>query len=1360
MSYGRNPRPKASARLVAAASAVAMLVMLAVGGTAFAWDDDAGTAPADADAAVVQPADQTQGTGGATVGGTDDGSGTVTDGTSGEEPGDPSDGPSDGATGDESGGASGDTADDAAGGTSGGVTDDADGDMTDDTSGGATAGDGGSSAGETAGDDDGANGSADADDTDDDVDGADDGASDDGASDSSDDTADAAPAADFAADAAYAGHTVTGVTPSNVTMDLFDYWITGQDDADNGADTYQNMSRGINDGHALKFVKNGFGTEGGNYGRKAPDDASINNWTGKTDTDRGGPFSGIVTDTLGKDGYPVLASGNRYLGSRRNLTKSTTDTTSQDSLAYLFAPTTVAGKQAFTNVRGLLQADENGLYGYDSQKNFASFDSGSNAFVLYDAPAVSADSSVADQQNGQFFPFNSAGEVFENPDHTDAAGHLVMDDSVSSSSAALHHYFGLHMTSDFVQPADGKVNGTAMQFNFSGDDDVWVYIDGILVGDLGGLHDRITLNIDFATGEVTVRNGSSYDSTTEFNATGGRVPTLRSLMNGKTNADGHMFTDADFDGNTFISGGEHTLDFFYLERGNGNSNMQLSTNLLSRPANDLIKVDQNGQAIDGASFALYKADADYAYDETSDLVARGATGTDGVLTFIDESTGRRINFDLYHQQGVDHYVLKETETPAGYRTAADTKLVYYTGGADVGQQGLLLADPSYLWQTGAYATAKETVTITNGSDISSVNGEYYTEDDIDYELEHGGELYAVVLKRDSEHYGDTVSDADTWRVVSGDPLNGWTLSEPVKDIDQVSANTAAHYDFDKKEGMYRVTLENLPGDIRYYYNMLDSSQKHLTQFTVGYYLTKADHSTVRLTGRQFSRVFASRLQITDVRNYLLVQKTDEDGDAIATTVNGKLDPTKQAEFALYAADQVDVAADGTATLKEDATPYDTTRTRDLTRAEDGLDLTGGAVFPSASADGGPNELSEGTYYLEETKAPDGYTVNDHLVMVIVDADGVHANAGTDDDLIATRVGVGSLIASMAQTGNADQVDQTMHDITATKKTGVLGEDGRLTWTTVAGSDVHLSYGGAGVALEYGLSGTQDADPISYYSAIGWTWFGTRQHYDCAATYKGGHCGTTTLKLNLSQAPYDNPDTTKLFSGTTTVIVGDRSNRPTTVLSLVKRVEGRRWDGTSDFTFTLTRVDDAGDDTVTYPQAGGTDGAGGDTPLNKGGTLTVSTTGTIAAGQGGQKTLRFARLAFPATDATYEFRITETIPQQVPAGWHYDTGGLNQLNDDTGYRVTVAVRCDAKAGSTDGCVTTVTYGDATGEPDPDTGTVGTPPVFVNAYATVSALPFTGGDASARDWLTGGTIVAAAALAMGAAYARRRRRALGV
>ncbi|NEG89450.1 SpaA isopeptide-forming pilin-related protein [Bifidobacterium aerophilum] len=1318
---------KNATRLVASVSAVAMLATLAISGTAFALgSDDGDDTTTDTNTTTVQQTTpQTDGdTNGDAATGTTDGT-TDTDKTGNDDQSDTATGTADAESTDQS------------------ASDDQKFDTT---------------ASEKQSDQSQTNVSDDAQKADDAQKDAEDSGTDSGVS----------TAADFTADPSYAKHTVQGITPSNVKMDLFDYWISGQNDVDdtNGIDSYDRMFSGINENHSLKFSRNGFGTEGGNSGTNAPNNGSMNNWTGKTTdsdqryTNRGGPFSGIVTDTL-KGGYPVLARGNHYLGSRGSLTTSTNATTGDDeSLNYLFDPSIAAnGKQTFSNVSGLLQLnDNNGLYEYDSQKNFASYDSASNSFVLYDGKAVSADRQlVADKQDGQFFPFNSASQVFQSPNRTNADGTLAMNENVTSYNANLRHYFGLHMNSEFSQPTGGQVNGTNMQFNFSGDDDVWVYIDGILVGDLGGLHDRLTLNIDFKTGDVIIRNGASYDSSTVFKET-----TLRSLMLGKTDSNGNVLTADDFNGNTFIDESEHTLDFFYLERGNGNSNLQLSTNLASRPANDMIKVDQNGNPISGASFDLYKADADYKYTD-ADLVANGTTNDEGILTFIDNSTHKRINFDMYAKDPnnkITHYVLKETTTPSGYRTAADTKLMYYTGGEDVGQTGLLLADPAYLWETGAYATAKETVTITNINDVTDVDGNKHSETEIEDALDNGGELFAVILKRDSKHYGTVPSDADTWRIVTGDPINGWDLSDPIGDIDTVDPSKVTHFDFKKQDGFYTVSLENLPGDIRYYYNMLNAANKKDTQFTVGYYLRNAQGTTVRLTGNQFSRVFASRLQITNIKNYLFVQKTDEDGNPISVNTNGQTDADKQATFVLYTADQVTVDAEGKVTPKDGITPFDTAKTQDMVRkvASDGnatgMDLTGGAVFPSQTdGDGTDKELPEGTYYLKETAAPKGYQVNDNYVKVIVDVNGVHADAGKDNDLVATRVGVGSLVASMAQTGNADQVDQTMHDITVNKRTGTLTADGKLTWTDEVGSKVDLSYGGNGVILEYGLSGNQDGkSQVGYYSSTGWSWFGAKQNYDCATDYPGEKCGNTALKLDLSQAPYNNPDTTKLFSGTTTVIIGDKSNKPTKQISVIKRVEGKAWDGKSNFEFDLTRVDGSGDDTVTYA------GNNGETALNKDQTIKATTNGPIDTGSKGQKQLDFARLTFPAEDKTYEFRIKEIVPTDKPAGWSYDTGGLNKLNGDTGFKVTVVVTCSEADGA---CTAVTRYGDSTDQPNPDTGTAGSIPTFVNAYVAVSSLPLTGGDASARDWLIGGGVFAAlAAAALALTYEYRRRKALGV
>lgn len=265
---------------------------------------------------------------------------------------------------------------------------------------------------------------------------------------------------------------------------------------------------------------------------------------------------------LGSDGYPVLSSGLSSGGS--------------SSLAYLFNSTSSDGKQAYTDVSGLLQVDEQGYYYYNSQENFAEFNPSDNSFALYDAAGVDAGGNSPD---GQFFPFNTGDEVFA--DTEDSNGNLqpaqVGNRNIRSTDSAINHYFGLSMSTRFVQQYNGHTDeseATDVTYNFSGDDDAWVYIDDVLVGDLGGIHDATALEINFSSGRVYVYDDTDGDNQydpgeTVYNGNG-RGQALLEIFTQAGVADNYSWN-----GSTFANDSYHTLDFFYPERGNTDSNMSL-----------------------------------------------------------------------------------------------------------------------------------------------------------------------------------------------------------------------------------------------------------------------------------------------------------------------------------------------------------------------------------------------------------------------------------------------------------------------------------------------------------------------------------------------------------------------------------------------------------------------------------------------------------------------------------------------------------------------------------------------------------------------------------------------------------------
>ena len=913
------------------------------------------------------------------------------------------------------------------------------------------------------------------------------------------------------AEAAFSDHTVTTISPSGTTINLFDYWAN----PDNHLSVSGNG--GVNANHRFQF-NDGQGGE------------SLNHWTGNTN-----PQPGIVNNTL-LDGYPQLSK-----------------TWGGESLCYLFDSSAQIGKTSHFGVTGLLKV-QNGYYVYDSSKNYAAYNADKNAFDIYDTWGIDK---VGDSSHqGQFFPFDAADKVLKEENGRLVQTGIKADntgDSRYNDGRPVNHHFGLSMSTRFVQPAGGKTNaGDDMVFEFAGDDDVWVFIDDVLVGDIGGIHNRASLSINFCTGDIKV-NGNNDG-------------TLKNKYQ-KANKD-----TSGFNGNTFADGTNHTLKFFYLERGATDSNMELKFNLVTVPESDIIKFDQDGKFVQGAEFKLYKTDKDFK--TVGELIGSGTTDEAGHLTLTNDVDNGVINFDDLYNKDHDnnkYYLLKETRVPEGYRsslaaTGGSMQLEYVPASAENGAGGVIINRGgmdvgSVVWKTGAFAAAKETITAP--STVYKANNDL-TKSDKTVNLD-SGILFAVVLKRDKSA-GTGIKDPSNWYAVSGDPSTGagYTLA---KEPGMTGAIEAAKKDLHaftlNTSGQYQVEIQNLPGDISKYYYLLSGDARKDAEYTVAIYHTTASSigdatpkNTVHVysddiaDGTNFKRQFATRLLVTNIQNRLFVQKTDTEGK-----------PVDGAKFGLYKSTQVTTDANGKAVLDGDQAPYDTLTTRSVANP---VKLEGAGVFPSTSDSSEP--LVKGTYFLKEVSAPNGFLLNDRLIKVIVDDYGVHADAGTVDDGVSTFVGVGSLMKSLGQFGAERDIDNTLTWIKGQRQTsdGTLDGNGNLSWNNDAKggeNEVHLKYGANGRVYQYGP--TKKDEPYRLETETGWIRMGITQDVSGDTNAKGTRADLGDMNLNA------------LFTGATCVRVANEREASLEVMKKVMVPAGLTGKPDAGFTFKFTVPTTAG-----------------------------------------------------------------------------------------------------------------------------------------------------------------------------------------
>lgn len=391
----------------------------------------------------------------------------------------------------------------------------------------------------------------------------------------------------------------TESTKDTIDINLFDYQVGS--DGDESAD-WEN-SEGINRDHVLKFV----------------DDKGENHQTVNINQDgsSGKINSGMVENKL-VDGYPKL---------------STEKTEKAELLDYLFDLSEKNNvKKVYSGLDKLFTIDQEGYHVFNSDQHYAYLKNNGSSFAKEFTVG-----NIAGQNSPGFYPFSQ-------PTSSTIADIKESSDAATLGYTGVNHYYGMTIATSFIQPKGGKINNNQdMIFEFSGDDDVWVFIDDVLVLDLGGIHGKVSGTINFANGEVTRTDikGSKASGTTlkeAFDKAGVNVE-LESTGG-------------------FADYSTHTIKFFYLERGNFDSNCMIKFNFPTIPKDSVAVAkevtDEDGNGIDYADDIDFKfnikvdgsnyANKEYALwkngEEVVDEYGQPVTGT-------TDSDG---NFTLKHSE--------------------------------------------------------------------------------------------------------------------------------------------------------------------------------------------------------------------------------------------------------------------------------------------------------------------------------------------------------------------------------------------------------------------------------------------------------------------------------------------------------------------------------------------------------------------------------------------------------------------------------------------------------------------------------------------------------------------------------------
>lgn len=410
----------------------------------------------------------------------------------------------------------------------------------------------------------------------------------------------------------------------------------------------------------------------------------------KTENKANSPISGAMLGSLGTDGYPALADGTSlgYLFSNSAYAAKQ----NSQSINGLFQYNSTTGAYSFNSRENHAQfnggSDTFTLYGQIISSNFMMYPFGnflpfndivhlsaqastidrayleeiaSSAQYKYNHGAVGAYGTLSTQlrkfiglmDNAYPKGWNAADCMNE---YFHAAGiprTFTIDEDLVQKIYSIDYdeptnfYFGMEMKMNFMQPKGGLtgIDGKQpMVFYFTGDDDVWVYVDDVLFLDLSGIHRHVGGEIDFVNG--VVKYYSLDVSTGDVSDTPYDTVPFSDLVSTGLNEKG-----------TFADYSKHSFNFYYMERGSGSGVCRMNFNFPLLRKNTIsvtkeLSVDQQDKLpllgnpdfrfqvlkADGSEPFIVEGTAYDILDTAGNKIGTGTVGAEGVFTLKANQT--------------------------------------------------------------------------------------------------------------------------------------------------------------------------------------------------------------------------------------------------------------------------------------------------------------------------------------------------------------------------------------------------------------------------------------------------------------------------------------------------------------------------------------------------------------------------------------------------------------------------------------------------------------------------------------------------------------------------------------------------